>query len=41
MLLLQYKAVHIDTESTFRPERIEAIAKARGLDPAKILKTFK
>ncbi len=27
----------IDTESTFRPERIEAIAKERGLDQAKAL----
>jgi DNA repair protein RadA len=27
----------IDTEGTFRPERIEAIAKAQGLDPKKIL----
>ncbi len=27
------KALFIDTESTFRPERIEAIAKAAGLDP--------
>jgi DNA repair protein RadA len=37
MLPSQYKAVYIDTESTFRPERIESIAKARGLDQAKIL----
>ena len=27
----------IDTEGTFRPERIEAIAKAMGLDPKKVL----
>ena len=40
MLPLQYKAVHIDTESTFRPERIESIATARGLDPVKILKNI-
>jgi len=32
------KAVWIDTESTFRPERIKQIAEARGLDPAKIMK---
>ncbi|MCL4519216.1 MAG: DNA repair and recombination protein RadA [Thaumarchaeota archaeon] len=27
------KAVYIDTENTFRPERIAEIARARGLDP--------
>jgi len=27
------KAIYIDTEGTFRPERIAQIAKARGLDP--------
>lgn len=32
------KAVYIDTESTFRPERIKQIALAKGLDPEKILK---
>lgn len=32
------KAVWIDTESTFRPERIKQIATARGLDPEKMLK---
>jgi DNA repair protein RadA len=29
--------VYIDTEGTFRPERIAEIAEARGLDPEKIL----
>jgi DNA repair protein RadA len=37
MLPSQYNAIYIDTESTFRPERIESIAKARGLDPTNIL----
>lgn len=32
------KAVWIDTESTFRPERIKQIAEAKGLDPMKIMK---
>ncbi|MBC7090469.1 MAG: DNA repair and recombination protein RadA [Nitrososphaeria archaeon] len=31
-------AVYIDTENTFRPERIESIAKFRGLDPEQVLK---
>ena len=31
-------AVFIDTEGTFRPERIEQIAKALGLDPKNVLK---
>jgi DNA repair protein RadA len=30
-------AIYVDTESTFRPERIYEIAKARGLNPDKIL----
>ncbi|MDG6995909.1 MAG: DNA repair and recombination protein RadA [Nitrososphaerota archaeon] len=30
---LSGKAVYIDTENTFRPERIAEIARARGLDP--------
>ncbi|HKC79027.1 MAG TPA: DNA repair and recombination protein RadA [Nitrosopumilaceae archaeon] len=29
--------LYIDTENTFRPERIVSIAKAKGLDPAKAL----
>jgi DNA repair protein RadA len=40
MLRSEYKAVYIDTESTFRPERIECISKARGLDPAKTLQNI-
>lgn len=31
------KAIYIDTESTFRPERIVSIAKARGFDSQKAL----
>jgi DNA repair protein RadA len=31
------RALYIDTESTFRPERIIGISKARGADPAQIL----
>lgn len=31
------KAIFIDTESTFRPERIQEMAKAVGLDPKKVL----
>ena len=34
-------AVFIDTENTFRPERIEQIAKAQGLDPKEVLKNIK
>lgn len=34
---LDGSALIIDTEGTFRPERIEQIAKAAGLDPKKIL----
>jgi len=33
-------AVYIDTESTFRPERIKQIAAALGLDPDKALKNI-
>lgn len=40
MLPSQYNAIYIDMESTFRPERIESIAKARGLDHTKILKNI-
>ncbi len=29
--------LYIDTEHTFRPERIVSIAKAKGLDPEKVL----
>ncbi len=34
---LNGKAIFIDTEGTFRPERLQQIAKAAGLDPAKAL----
>lgn len=34
-------AIWLDTESTFRPERIKQIAENRGLDPEKILKGIK
>ena len=30
-------AIYVDTENTFRPERIVSIAKARDLDPDKVL----
>jgi DNA repair protein RadA len=32
--------VFIDTENTFRPERIEMMAKAHGLDPQEVLKNI-
>jgi DNA repair protein RadA len=34
---LKGNALYIDTENTFRPERIESISKCRNLDPLKIL----
>ncbi|MFH1802196.1 MAG: DNA repair and recombination protein RadA [archaeon] len=34
------KAVYIDTESTFRPERIRQIAEAIGANPEKVLKNI-
>jgi len=34
-------AVYIDTENTFRPERIKQLAEAKGLDPTKVLKNIK
>lgn len=37
---LNGKCLFIDTESTFRPERIKQIAEARGLDPKKVLKNI-
>ena len=37
---LQGKAVYIDTENTFRPERVETIAKARGFDSKKALENI-
>ncbi len=33
--------VYIDTENTFRPERINELAKAAGLEPEKVLKNLK
>ena len=33
--------VYIDTENTFRPERIRQIAEANGLDPEKVLEHIK
>jgi DNA repair protein RadA len=36
-----YNVVYIDTESTFRPERIVQIAKAAGLEPERVLKNIK
>jgi DNA repair protein RadA len=33
-------SIYIDTEGTFRPERVEQIAASRGLDPASILKNI-
>lgn len=35
---LSSAAVYIDTENTFRPERIVSIAEHRGLDPEQVLK---
>jgi len=37
---IEGKAVLIDTEGTFRPERIKEIAKARGLNPDSVLKNI-
>jgi DNA repair protein RadA len=37
---LNGKAIYIDTENSFRPERIEAIANARGFDSQRILKNI-
>jgi len=37
---LEGKAIFIDTENTFRPERIEQMAKALNLDPQKTLKNI-
>ena len=33
--------VYIDTENTFRPERIQQLAKSVGLDPAEVLRNIK
>ncbi|MFH1850368.1 MAG: DNA repair and recombination protein RadA [archaeon] len=37
----QAVAVYIDTENTFRPERIQQLAKGAGLEPEKVLKNIK
>lgn len=37
---LNGKCVFLDTESTFRPERIKQIAEMRGLDPKKVMKNI-
>jgi DNA repair protein RadA len=37
---LNGRCLIIDTESTFRPERVTQIAESRGLDPSKILKNI-
>jgi DNA repair protein RadA len=36
-----YKAIYVDTEGTFRSERIVQIAKAKALDPTKVLQNVK
>ena len=36
---LDAKAIYVDTENTFRPERIVSIAQARALDPQKALES--
>ena len=35
------KVIYIDTENTFRPERIIQMAKGKGLDPEEVLKNIK
>ncbi len=37
---LEGSAIYIDTEGTFRPERIYSIAKAKGLDPENVLENI-
>jgi DNA repair protein RadA len=37
---LNAKALYVDTENTFRPERIMQIAKYRGLDPQEALRNI-
>lgn len=34
------KCIYIDTEGTFRPERIEPIAQRFGLDPKQVLENI-
>jgi len=36
---LRSNVIYIDTESTFRPERIDQIARSRGLDSKEVLKS--
>jgi DNA repair protein RadA len=38
---LSGKVIYVDTENTFRPERIIQMAKGRGLEPAVVLKNIK
>jgi DNA repair protein RadA len=38
MLSSDYETIYIDTEGSFRPERVKEIAKARGLDSKQILR---
>ena len=40
-LQTNYKTIYLDTEGTFRRERIAEIAKARGLDPSKALQNVR
>jgi len=40
-LQANYKSIYIDTEGTFRTERIAEIAKARGLDPGMALQNVR
>lgn len=40
-LQADYKSIYIDTEGTFRVERIAEIAKAKGLDPTRILQNVR
>ncbi len=35
---LEGAAIYVDTEGTFRPERVSEIARARGLEPEEVLK---
>ncbi|TRO62012.1 DNA repair and recombination protein RadA [Candidatus Bathyarchaeota archaeon] len=37
---LEGKVAFIDTENTFRPERVAQIARSRGMDPEKVLKNI-
>jgi DNA repair protein RadA len=37
---LDSSTIYIDTEGTFRPERVQEIARARGFDPVQVLKNI-